>query len=83
MFRPEDSPWLNVATNKRVDTHTCSASGTDSANPPKLDGTLCTCSCEKASLVRSDVERKVGVPVEEAVRIWCPRWQRECYTKLV
>jgi len=44
---------------------------------PRLDGTLCTCSCEKARLVRSDVERKVGVPMEEAVRIWYPRWQRE------
>jgi len=38
---------------------------------------LCSCSCERAVLVRSDVERKVGIPLEEAVKIWVPRWKRE------
>lgn len=44
---------------------------------PRLDGTLCTCSCERAASVRDDVERKVGVPLEEAVKIWHPRWKRQ------
>jgi hypothetical protein len=44
---------------------------------PRLDGTLCTCNCERAASVRADVERKVGVPLEEAVKIWVPRWKRQ------